>query len=49
MEKKEKKEDIVKKLLSSISQARAINRSELLQEAANEIKKLRRKIKKLES
>jgi hypothetical protein len=40
---KDKKPDIVKRLLDSIKQCRAIDRSELLLEAANEIKKLRKK------
>ena len=42
-----KNNDIIKRLILSSTQARAIDRSELLIEAANEIKKLRIVIKKL--
>jgi|LakMenE18May11ns_1017448.scaffolds.fasta_scaffold6647078_1 hypothetical protein len=43
----QKQEDIVNRLISSVTQARAIDRADLLKEAANEIKKLRKEIKRL--
>lgn len=39
--------DIIVKLIESTKQARAIDRSELLLQAAKEIKRLRRLLKKL--
>ncbi len=42
---KENEIDIIKRLESSIIQARAIDRSELLMDAIKEINKLRKKIK----
>lgn len=44
---KKNDQDIVLRLLASITQARAIDRAALLSEAADEIKKLRRIINKL--